>query len=181
MSKPVKNLITESYKKKFGQMSGGVLIDVRGIPSNTNNKLRATLAGKQVKVTVVRNSLAKRAFEGTPMEPLAKLMDGPTGLVYGGESVVDVARQLIALTKDMETLQFKGALMEGVIFAPDEIKALSKYPTKIEAQGQVVTLMFGPGRKLAGQILGPGRKIGGIVKAIEERAKEKEGASAPAA
>lgn len=178
MSKPVKSLLSESYKKKFSALTGGVLIDIRGIPSNTNNKIRATLAGKKVKVTVIRNSLARNAFKGTALEPLTKLMEGPTGLVYGGESVVDVARHLIELTKDIETLQFRGALMEGVIFPPDQIKALSKYPTKVEAQAQVVTLLYGPGRKLAAQILGPGRKVGGIVKAIEEKAKAKEGAAA---
>ena len=74
MSKPVKSLLSESYKKKFSQLSGGVLIDIRGIPSNTNNKIRATLAGKKVKVTVIRNSLARNAFKGTALEPLTKLM-----------------------------------------------------------------------------------------------------------
>ena len=69
MSKPVKNLIVDSYKKRFEGLTGGVLIDVRGIKSNETNELRAGLAKKQIKVTIVKNSLAKKAFEGGELPP----------------------------------------------------------------------------------------------------------------
>lgn len=180
MSKPVKNLITETYKGRFGDLDGAVLIDIRGIKSNDNNKLRQGLAQKKVRVTVVKNSLAKRAFAGTRIESLGTLLDGPSAMVYGGDSVVSVAREILTVVKGMENVQVKGAVMDGEVFAADKVEALSKYPTRAEAQAQVVQLFLSPARKLVGQVLGPGGKIASILKALIEK-REKEGDAAPAA
>lgn len=179
MSKPVKNLITESYRKQFGDLEGAVLVDIRGVSSNDNNKLRAGLLSKKVKVTVVKNSLAAKAFKGTSLEKLEALLEGPSAIVYGGDSVVTVAREVMATIKTVETLKVKGAIMDGLIFSADQVKDLAKYPTKAEAQALVITLILSPAKKLAGQILGPGRKVASLIKAIEER-KEKT-ADAPIA
>jgi large subunit ribosomal protein L10 len=179
MSKPIKNLITASYKKRFEPLDGALLIDVRGVKSNQNNTLRAGLKKKNIRVTVVKNSLAKSALAGTRLEAIIKLFEGPSALVYGGESVVGVARELIEATKELEAVKFKGAVMDGQLFGPDQLKELSKYPTKGEAQSQVVTLIFSPGRKIAGQIVAPGRKLASQVKTLIEK-KEKEAPPAAA-
>ncbi len=176
MSKPVKSLILESYKKRFAEVEGAVLIEVRGIKSNQNNKLRANMAASKAKVSVLKNSLAAKALKGTKLEPLCSKFEGSVAMVYGGESVVNVARSLIETVKEIENLKFVGAVMDGIVFEADQIDALSKYPTKVEAQGQVVTIILSPARKLVGQIVGPGRKIASLVKAIEE--KKKDGAAA---
>ncbi|NJL31919.1 MAG: 50S ribosomal protein L10 [Phycisphaerales bacterium] len=178
MSKPVKSMILETYKKRFADLEGAVLIEVRGIKSNQNNKLRADMAAKQSKVAVLKNSLAAKALKGTKIEPLCNKFVGSVAMVYGGESVVSVARNLIETAKEMENLRFVGAVMDGVVFEPDQIEALSKYPTKAEAQGQVVTIILSPARKLVGQIVGPGRKIASLIKAIEEKKKDGEPAAA---
>lgn len=177
MSKPVKNLITESYRRRFGALDGAVLIDIRGIKSNKANDLRAGLAAKKIKVTVVKNSLARLAIKGTALDGIGEMLQGPNAMVFGGESVVSVARALIEATKEMEGFVFKGAIMDGQVFAADQIKALSEYPTKDEAQAKVVTLILSPARKLVGQITSPGAKLAALVKAIQEK-KEKEGAVA---
>jgi large subunit ribosomal protein L10 len=179
MSKPVKNLIAKQYQQKFADIDGAVLIDVRGIKSNDNNTLRAKLRQNKIKVTVVRNALARRALIGTRIEKLGELLSGPCGVAYGGESVVGVARTLIEQVKEMEWLRFRGAVMDGVLFTAEQVEALSKYPTRAEAQAQVVTLILSPARKLAGQVLGPGRKVASLVKAVELK-REKEAAPAAA-
>jgi large subunit ribosomal protein L10 len=181
MSKPIKNLIAAAYTKQFGSLEGAVLVDVRGLKSNQNNRLRAGLAEKKIKVTVVKNSLAKRALTGSKLADLGKLLEGPSALVYGGESVVSVARRLMELAKEVPNLTFKGALMDGVIYGSDQIEMLSKLPTKAEAQGQVVTLIFSPAKKLAGAILSPGRKLASLIKAIQEKKEKEAPAAAPAA
>jgi large subunit ribosomal protein L10 len=174
MSKPVKNLITESYRKRFAQLDGAVLIDIRGVKSNDTNRLRSILQEKQVRVTVVKNSLAARAVQGTAIENLNKLLDGPNAVVYGGDSVVTLARDLLKWAKEVENLTINGAIMDGQVFGPDEIEALSKYPTRAEAQAQVVQIFLTPGQKLVGSILGPGRKIASLIKAIEEKLEKGE-------
>ena len=172
MSKPVKNLIVESYKKRFEGLSGGVLIDVRGVKSNDTNKLRADLAGKDIKVTIVKNSLAKKAFEDGELAPLGELLDGPNAMAYPVSeeaSVVTVARELIDAAKELKELEFRGALMEGITFGPDQIEALSKCPTKEEAQAQIVQILLSPAQNLVGSIVSPGKKIASILKTVQEK------------
>ncbi len=174
MSKPVKNLITKAYTEKFGASSGAVLIGMRGTPSNDNNKFRAALAARNVRATVVKNSLARKSFTGTPLAPLCDMMTGPTALVYGGETVVDVARALIDIVKDFKTIELKGAVMEGMVFGTAEIDRLSKFPTRIEALGNLAGQAMGPARKLASAVRGPGGRVAGILKAIQEKLEKGE-------
>lgn len=177
MSKPVKNLITQSYQSKFADLTGAVLVDVRGVNAEDNNRMRSGLADKQIKVTVVKNSLAKRALGDGDLAPLGDFLDGPSALVYPvseDTSVVSIARELITWAKEVQNLEFKGALMEGITFGPDEIEALSKYPTKEEAQAQVVQLLLSPAQNLVGQIVGPGRKVASLVDAIRQKLEDGE-------
>ncbi len=177
MSKPVKNLITDAYRSRFEGLNGAVVIDIRGIESNDNNTLRAGLAQKQIKVSVVKNSLAQRAFQGTDLEQINTILEGPSAMVYpAGDdvSVVSVARELIDWAKKIKDIEFKGALMEGIVFGADEIDALSKYPTREEAQAKVVQLFLSPAQNLVGSILSPGRKVAGLVDAIKDKLEKGE-------
>ena len=181
MSKPIKKLITDSYAKRFGEIDGAIVMSIRGVNSKVNTTVRAKLKAKNIRVTVVRNSLARVAFKGTKLEQVTALLEGPCALIYGAESVVHVAREVVGLIKEIDTLEFKGALMEGNVFTAKQIVELSKYPTRSEAIAQLAGLLQGPGRTVAGQILGPGRKAGGAIKAIELKAPKEETPAAPAA
>ncbi len=171
MSKPVKKMMIGAYRERFGQTDGALLVDVCGVKSNANHLMRSELAKDDIRITVVKNSLAKQVVADTPLEGLGDLLSGPNAFVYGGESVVHVARKLIALAKEVDNLSFKGAVMEGQVFAADQIEALSKYPTREEAQAKTITAILTPGRNLAGAILGPGRKVASLVKAIQDKAE----------
>jgi large subunit ribosomal protein L10 len=142
MSKPVKEMILADYQERFQGIDCALVIDIRGINANDNNTLRAALAGKQVRITVVKNELAKQAFRETGLEGLNGMLDGPSAVVYGegedgSESAVSIARELIDWAKKLKAIEFKGAVMEGAVFEADEIDRLSKFPTRDEAQGQI--------------------------------------------
>lgn len=172
MSKPIKNLITKAYADQFAGVTGAVLVDIRGIEANDNNAFRTDLATKQIKVTVVKNSLAKKAFEGTDLEGLNDMIDGPSAMAYPVSddiSAVTVARELIDWAKKLEHLEFRGAILDGIQFDAADIKKLSEYPTKEEAQAKVVTMLLSPGRNLAGAIKSPASNIAGILKTIQEK------------
>lgn len=177
MSKTVKKLLTDVYKDQFSGMTQAMLVDIRGIEANDNNALRGGLAEKQIKITVVKNALAKSAFAGTDLEPLNDMIDGPSALVYGGESVVNVAREMIDWAKKLENLELKGAVLDGIVFGPEDITKLSKYPTRDEAQAEVVQLLLSPAKNLAGAIKSPGSKIASILKTIEEKLEAGESIS----
>lgn len=175
MSKSVKEMIIRDYQQKFQGFSDAALISVRGVSGHDATKLRKNLRAKKVKVTMVRNALARKAFEGTGLKGLEELLTGSNALCYGGSSVVEVARELVAVAKDMPTLELKGAILDGTLFKGDKgVKELSKFPTREEALGETVGLLLGPGKKLAAQINGPGANIAGLIKAIETKLEKGE-------
>lgn len=181
MSKPVKNLIKQELSKRLGGNSSLAVIGFTGLDSNSTNTVRTKLAKKQMRVTVVKNSLARQTFKELGIESAANLLEGPCALVYGGESVVNVVRELMELSKDAKAMQLKGAVMEGTVFrGAQEVEALSKYPTRDEAISNLVAAILSPGRKLAAAILAPGSKLASVLKTIEEKG-EKSGEAAPAA
>jgi large subunit ribosomal protein L10 len=97
------------------------------------------------------------------------MLQGPCALAYGGESVVNVARALVEKVKGMENVEFKGAIMEGQVFQANEVDKLSKFPTKDEAQAQVIQVILGAAGSLIGTITGAGGALGGVLKTIEEK------------
>ena len=123
MSKPVKNLIAESYKRRFGQLDGAVVIDICGVKSNDVNRLRGDLGTKSDPRDGGEKHADEESVAGTSMEGHQRDAQRPASLVYGGESVVNVARQLIDLAKEIENLEFKGALMEGQVLARSDHRA----------------------------------------------------------
>ena len=181
MSKPVKELIIDDYKERFEKVEGALVVDIRGMTSNDNNAFRRGLQTKQIRVTVIKNALAMKAFAGTPLEPLGPALEGPSAVAYGETSVVDVAREIIEWTKKLKTMALKGAVLDGMYFdGPEGVKRLSQFPTKDEALAKVVTLILAPAGKIVGCAVSPGSKILGIVKEIQERLEKGEAIAAVA-
>jgi large subunit ribosomal protein L10 len=179
MSKTVKQIIMRDYKNRIaggGEDYGdALLISIRGLKAIDTTKLRGSLAKKKIRITVLRNSLARKAFEGTSLAQLGELMTGATALAHGGESVIEVAREIVGAMAKMPGLELKGAILDGTVFKGKAgVTELSKFPTKDEAIAQIVTLIVSPGRKILGQVKGPGSNIAGIIKAIETKLEKGE-------
>jgi len=173
MSKSIKEMMVREYRDRFDGLSQALLVDIRGIEANENNSLRLGLHSQDIRITVLRNNLARDAFGGTDLEALIPSIDGPTALCYGGESVVDVAREIVSWAKKVEHLDLKGAILDGELFEGEAgVKLLSTFPTREEAQAKVVQLMLSPAGNLVGASLSPGRNIMGIVKEIRERLED---------
>jgi large subunit ribosomal protein L10 len=170
MSKPVKQMIMRDYESRFTGIDGALVVDIRGIDANDTNAMRLDLLSKGVRVTVVKNALARRAFEGGELGALEPALSGPSALAYGGESVVNVARELVDWAKKIEDLELKGAVLDGQYFDGEAgVKRLSEFPTKEEAQATVVQLVLSPGSNVLGAATGGGSRILGIVKQIQEK------------
>jgi large subunit ribosomal protein L10 len=170
MSKPVKEMVMADYKRRFENLDGALVIDIRGIEANQNNELRLSLAEKNIRVTVIKNALARKALQGTGLENATNALRGPSALAYGGSSVVDVARELVDWAKKVEKLDLKGAVLDGEYFDGAEgVKRLSAYPTKEEAQATIVQLVLTPGAELAGAVAGPGGQLLAVVDALIDK------------
>lgn len=175
MSKTIKNMIIRDYKARLEGTSDAAVVSLRGVTGIDTTRLRATLRGKKIRMTTVRNSLARQAFKDTTLSGLDSVLEGPSVLVYGGASVVEVARELIAAIADMPKVELKGAILDGQLFKGKAgVTELSKFPTREEALGKTVAVILGPGSSLLGQLKGPGSNIAGILKAIETRLEKGE-------
>jgi len=175
MSKRVKEMILYAYQKRFDDVSEALLIDVRGVDANENNALRMDLQKKDIRITIVKNTLARKAFVGTGLEPLTHALKGPSALAYGADSVVEVARELVGWARKLDRLTLKAAVLDGELFDGDAaVGRLSQYPTKIEAQARVVQLLLAPAGTVVSAALGPASQIAGIVKEISDRLKNGE-------
>jgi len=178
MSKPVKNLMMQTYQRLFEDADSALLVDIRGVDATENNVLRNDLAEKDIRLTVIRNNLARKAFADLKLAPLNELIDGPSAVVHGGESVVDVARELIAWARKIKELEIKGAVMDGTLFGPDRVEELSKFPTREEALAQVVQLVITPAAELVATVAGPGSQV---VSIVDEIARKREAGESIAA
>lgn len=175
MSKPMKGLLINDYQKRLDGVQDALVISIRGVNALDNNAMRNDLAKKDIRITVVRNNLARHAFAESPLGSLAPILEGPSALAYGAESVVDVARELIDWAKKLENLELKGAILEGQLYEGKAgVEKLSKMPTRDEAIAQAVTLILSPARNLVSSVLGPGRTLASVVKAVEEKLEKGE-------
>jgi large subunit ribosomal protein L10 len=183
MSKLVKDLITKELSTRLKGLDGVAVINPRGINATKNNLIRRRLHAKGLRMMVVKNTLARRATEGTSLKGFDRLLDGPSAVIYGNASLPTIARLVLDEKKADDTIELRGVFFDGEIYIGDKgVKQVSELPTREEAIGQIVAAFKGPGAKLAAALKGPGGVIGGILKTIENKAKDAEaGGAAPAA
>jgi len=185
MSKPVKELIKNELVKRLDGVTSVAVVGLTGIDAITTNQIRSRLLKKDIRIMVVKNSIAKRAFESVGLEKASSLLDGPCALAYGSDSIVSVVRELLDIKKDAPNLTVKAALLEGDTFQSDRIDELSKYPTRDEAIARLVGCILSAGGNIAACLIGPSGKLASILKTIEEKQgggdSSPEGESAPEA
>jgi len=164
MSKPIKNLISSEYESRFKGVTGAVVVEIRGLDAKATTSMRTSLRSKGIRVTVVKNALARRTFKTGPLASLEKALKGPSALLTGPESAVLVAREIVKAAETEKKIVLKGAIFDGEYYDGDAgVKKLGSFPTKEEAQAKVVTL-----------VLSPARNIMGVVKTIQEKLEKGE-------
>jgi len=178
MSKLVKELVRKEMLKRFEGLDSLAVVDFTGIDATTTNEIRGRLRQKDIRVTVVKNSIARRAFQAVGLPQASDLLNGPCAVAFAGDakqvSVVSVIRELLEIGRATPALTVKAAVLEGEVFSEERIPELSRFPTRAEAVARTVACALSPGAKLAGCLIGPGRLVAGLLKAIQE-SKETEG------
>jgi ribosomal protein L10 len=101
-------------------------------------------------------------------------------MVWGAADVVALAKEVVRLAGDKQYEAFKarGGVMGGARLAPEEVEAISKWPTREEQISILVGQMLSPGAKLASQLEAAGGALASQIKQIAEKAQEE---AAPAA
>jgi large subunit ribosomal protein L10 len=176
MSKYVKELFQKELEGKFAEAGHFLVIETKGVNGNDNNEMRGALKSKGIKLTVVKNTLMRRALGNIGMSAAVGLfMAGPCTVVRGGDSIVDAAREITGWGKKISAISLKGAFVEGEVVDAEGAKALAKMPNRAQLQGMVAMLAASCGANLAGAIAAAGSNVAGCISGLVERL-EKEAA-----
>lgn len=179
MSKVIKQMEMDALKQTFQDVRDLVILTASKVSCQEDTQMRAALRKKNIRLKVVKNSLARRAFDEIGMA-IQKCWDGPTTLAWGANSLAELSKELEALTKKTDKIKVKGAVSEGQEI---DFKQALAMPTKAEAIGRVISLALSPATRLVSQILAPAAQIAGQIKTLSQRTPESppEAAQAPAA
>ena len=172
MSKFVKNLVTRDIQRRLDGVDDAVLVSTVGMDANTTVELRDELAKKDIHMLVVKNSLARRATEGSQLHAAFEGAHGQIGVCWGSSDFVSLVKEIVKLDKDEEKFDkfvANGGVMDGEALDADGLKAVGKWPSREEQISLLVGQILGPGASLSAALLGPGKMLASQVKQIEEK------------
>ena len=125
-----------------------VVADARGVASNDMTALRATARENQVYLRVVRNTLAKRAFECTDYECVNDTRAGPSLFGFSLEDPGAAARLFKDFAKENDKFEVKALSISGTLMGADQLDVLAKLPTRDQALSMLMSVMKAPTTKL---------------------------------
>ncbi|MBN1788695.1 MAG: 50S ribosomal protein L10 [Sedimentisphaerales bacterium] len=176
MSKYIKEMLVKELQGKFTDVNEFIIVDMTGVGGIENNLLRGELGQKGIKIMMVKNAAMRQALKELDMAPAVDLFTaGPCTVVYGSDSVVDVAKEFKAATDGKVKIKFRGAYTDGAALDEAAAANLVNMKSRVELLGDIVMLANSPARRLAGAIAAPGGIIAGCLKTIAE-GQEKEAA-----
>src|SRR6476469_10889750 len=139
-------------------------------------ELRKTVRSAGGKYQVVKNTLAKRASEGTQVAEALKGLKGVTSIAYTSGDPVALAKALSKYVDDNPEYSFKAGVLEGCVISMKEIKALATMPSKEEIYSKLLFLMNAPAQRLVTVMNAVGRDIAVVINQGVEKGKFKDDA-----
>lgn len=120
-----------------------VMAEYRGVTVEGMTKLRSAARGAGVSLSVLKNTLARRAVAGSAFEVAADQMTGP--LIYGfSEDAVAAAKVVADFAKTNDKLVIRGGVYGGKALNVDEVKQLASIPSKEVLLSQLCGLLMSP-------------------------------------
>lgn len=145
----LKQPIVDEIRAKVDGAATVVLVDYRGLTVEQDTKLRKELREAGCEYKVYKNTLMKRAFEGTDFAQLDDLLDGPSAIAISMEDATAPIRILNNTAKEAPVLEFKGAVVEGSFYDVDGVKALASIPSREELISKLLGSLQSPITNLA--------------------------------
>ena len=125
-----KKPIVQEIKENLDGAKAVVLVDYLGLTVEQATKLRKNLRAEEITYKVYKNTLIKRAIEGTEFESLSKDLEGPTAIVVSKKDATAPARVIADFAKTANKLELKSGVVEGTYYDAEGIKVISQIPSR---------------------------------------------------
>jgi len=166
-----KQIVSEVNQAATGALSA-VLADYHGVDVGELTELRKTARENKVYLRVVRNTLLKRAVEGTEFECVKEVLVGPTLLALSEEDPGAAARVLKGFSKENDNFEIKALSIGGELLDARQIDILATLPTLDQARSILMSVMLAPMTKLARTVNEVPSKVTRAVAAVRDQKQE---------
>lgn len=170
----------EVLSQELQGVSNGFIAEFGKLTVAQDDELRRSIRGAGAKYRVVKNTLVKRAAEGTAFADVAKALKGRSSIAYTRGDIVALAKALTKYAKDNPELSFKAGVVEGKVVDIKQLEALASLPSKEELYSKLLFLLNAPATRLATALSGVGRKVAVVIDQGVKESKFQGGEAASA-
>lgn len=163
-----KKAVVKEVAEVASKAISAVVADYRGLTVNQMTHLRAEARKAKVYIRVVRNTLTRRAFEGTEFSCLSDKLVGPLFVALSLEAPSDAARLLKDFSKSFEKLEVVALSVGGKVYGANQLDVVASLPTKDEALAKLMMVMKAPIEKLARTLAAPQSKLVRTLVAVKD-------------
>ena len=146
-----------------------VIADARGVSVTDMTTFREKAREQNIDIRVIRNTLAKRAFEGTEFECVNEVLTGPSLFGFSMEDPGAAARLFKDFAKANDKFEVKALSISGQLLDKEQIDVLAKLPTLEQALGQLASVTLAPVMKLVRTFNEVPTKITRVVAAVGDQ------------
>ncbi|CAM4252390.1 50S ribosomal protein L10 [Paenibacillus alkaliterrae] len=143
---------------KIAESSSTVVADYRGLNVAQVTELRKQLREAGIDFQVLKNSLVRRATEGTDYVELNNILTGPTAIAFSKDDAIAPAKILNDFAKKNDALKLKGGIVEGKVVSMEEVKALAELPSRDGLLSMLLSVLQAPMRNFALAVKAVGEK-----------------------
>lgn len=149
-TKAIKTKQIADLSERLSRSKAIVLTEYKGLTVVEMSALRTLLKEAGAEYKVVKNTLSIIASKGTPLESAKDSFVGPTGLALGYDDPVAAAKKVLEYAAKNDKFKVKGGIIDGKLFSTDEIKEISKLPSRTVLLGMLAGTLQAPATKLVG-------------------------------
>jgi large subunit ribosomal protein L10 len=169
MSKEMKKLIVNEFISDYKGVNNFIVVSIKGVNTQQANVLRRDLSEKNIKLKVVKNSLASIALKEIGVPALGQILEGPSAITVSDNDPVILAKVLTKWSKEISSLKIVGGLVDGEMLSLDDIKTLSAIPSREVVLTQIVFAIQAPMVQLANVFNATASSLCRVLHAIKEK------------
>lgn len=169
LSKQKKNEVLDQYKVWLSKSQAVILVEYTGANMKDMDNIRAKIRESGGEFHVIKNTLAKRAFEASGLAIPESLLTSSTAASFAFTDPVATAKALAEASKGMEVIKVKGGFMGSEVLNVAQVKALADLPPLPVVRAQLLGVLQAPAGKLVRTLAEPARSLAAVFRAYSEK------------